>query len=81
MPANEDNSLVAKGYFINDAYFNYSTQRLELGISLQNLFNKKWKETQFETESRLKNEPMPVSEIHFTPGTPFFAKLSVAYKF
>ena len=80
-PANEDNSLVAKGYFITDANFNYSKQRLNLGISLQNLFNKKWKETQFETESRLKNELMPVSEIHFTPGTPFFAKMSVAYKF
>jgi hypothetical protein len=48
---------------------------------MQNLLNKKWKETQFETESRLKNEPMPVSEIHFTPGTPFFAKLNVTYKF
>ena len=80
-PANEDNSLVAKGYFITDANFNYSKQRFELGISLQNLLNKKWKETQFETESRLKNELMPVSEIHFTPGTPFFAKLSFTYKF
>jgi hypothetical protein len=29
----------------------------------------------------LKNEPAPVSEIHFTPGTPFFVKLGVSYFF
>jgi hypothetical protein len=48
---------------------------------VQNLFNVRWKETQFDTESRLKGEMQPVSEIHFTPGTPFFLKASVAYFF
>jgi hypothetical protein len=31
--------------------------------------NTKWNETQFATESRLKESG--VEEIHFTPGTPF----------
>lgn len=75
-PANEDNSVIAKGYFICDAAINYSRKKWEAGISLQNIFNTKWKETQFDTESRLQAEPGPVSEIHFTPGTPFFARAS-----
>lgn len=80
-PANENNSVEAKGYFIADAAINYLTKKWEAGIAIQNLFNTKWKETQFDTESRLKNEPDPVSEIHFTPGTPFFARLSLTWLF
>lgn len=80
-PANEDNSVVAKGYFIVDAAVNYSRKNWEAGLSIQNLLNSKWKETQFDTESKLQTEPAPVSEIHFTPGTPFFARLSVTIFF
>ena len=80
-PANEDNSVVAKGYFVIDAAINYTRKKWEAGFSIQNLLNTKWKETQFDTESRLQNEPAPVSEIHFTPGTPFFARLSFAVFF
>ena len=80
-PANEDNSVVAKGYFVTDAAINYTKKNWEAGISIQNLFNTKWKETQFDTESRLQNETDPVSEIHFTPGTPFFARLSFSLFF
>lgn len=75
-PANEDNSVVAKGYFVTDAAINYTKKKWEAGIAIQNLFDTKWKETQFDTESRLQNEPAPVSEIHFTPGSPFFARAS-----
>ncbi|MDA0713870.1 MAG: NAD(P)H-binding protein [Bacteroidetes bacterium] len=38
-------------------------------------------ETQFATESRLRNETDPVEEIHFTPGTPFFLKGNISYYF
>ena len=75
-PANEDNSVVAAGYFITDAAINLSNKKWEAGLSIQNLLNTKWKETQFDTESQLQSEPAPVSEIHFTPGTPFSARLS-----
>lgn len=80
-PANEENSVVAKGYFIVDAALNYTQKKYEIGLSVQNAFNSKWKETQFDTESRLRNEAAPVSEIHFTPGTPFFARLSCSVFF
>ncbi len=80
-PANEDNSIVAKGYFVNDLQANYTRKNYVLGLSIQNLFNTRWKETQFATESRLKGESVPVEEIHFTPGTPFFGKLSLTVLF
>ena len=80
-PANEDNSIVAKGYFINDANVNYQWKNLNIGIAVENLFNTAWNETQFATESRLKNEKGSVEEIHFTPGTPFFLKGMVTVRF
>lgn len=80
-PANEDNSIVANGYFVNDLQANYTRRAYTLGLSVQNLFDVRWKETQFATESRLRNEAAPVEEIHFTPGTPFFARLSLTYSF
>jgi outer membrane receptor protein involved in Fe transport len=78
-PANEDNTVVAKGYFITDLQANYARKNYTLGLTVQNLLNTRWKETQFDTESRLKGEAVPVSEIHFTPGSPFFARLSLTY--
>jgi hypothetical protein len=74
-PANEDNSVEAKGYFVNDLAVNYTKPKYEIGMAVENLFNTKWNEAQFETTSRLRNEPSPVTELHFTPGVPFFAKL------
>lgn len=80
-PANETNSVRASSYFIIDAAINYTQPKWELGLTVQNMLNSKWKETQFDTESRLQAEPAPVSEIHFTPGSPFFARLGFAYFF
>ncbi len=79
--ANEDFSTVAKGYCIADAALNYITPKWEVGFTIQNLLNSKWKETQFDTESRLSNEPAPVTEIHFTPGTPFCLRLNAVIFF
>jgi outer membrane receptor for Fe3+-dicitrate len=80
-PANEDNSIVAKGYFITDMNISYQWKQFTLGIITENIFNTKWNETQFATTSRLKDEAEPVTEIHFTPGVPFNIKGSVSYRF
>ncbi len=80
-PANEDNSIVAKGYAISDLNLNYTYDKVTFGLSIENILNSKWNETQFATESRLKNESASVEEIHFTPGTPFFIKGKVTYTF
>ena len=80
-PANEDNSIVAKGYFISDLNVNYQYKNINFGIAVENIFDTAWNETQFATESRLQNEPESVEEIHFTPGTPFFMKGKITYTF
>ncbi|MCB0426686.1 MAG: TonB-dependent receptor plug domain-containing protein [Mangrovimonas sp.] len=80
-PANEDNSIVAEGYFVTDLNANYTFNHFSLGVVIENLFDTEWNETQFATESRLFNEPDSVEEIHFTPGTPFFIKGVVSYTF
>ncbi|TRW97185.1 TonB-dependent receptor [Flavobacterium gawalongense] len=80
-PANEDNSIVAKGYFVSDFNINYKIKNISFGVAIENLFNTKWNETQFATESRLQNESTSVAEIHFTPGTPFFMKGKITYTF
>ncbi|AZQ44714.1 TonB-dependent receptor [Nonlabens ponticola] len=80
--ANEDNSIVAEGYFVSDLNVNYDlTNNLRLGVAVQNLFDIEWNETQFATESRLSTEAESVEEIHFTPGTPFFIRGSLQYRF
>ena len=80
-PANEFNSVQADGYFIADMLLTYSWEKFELTISAENIFNCKWREAQFDTESRLQFEPQPVSEIHYTSGTPRFLKTGISFKF
>ncbi|MEO8066710.1 MAG: TonB-dependent receptor [Flavobacteriales bacterium] len=80
-PANETNSVVAKGYVLLDATASYRLKSLEIGVSAENLLNSEWNQAQFDTESRLSNESDPVSELHFTPGTPFFLKGFVSVRF
>lgn len=80
-PANEDNSVTALGHFILDAVLDYRFKNFKLGLSAQNLFNIDYNEAQFDTESRLFNEPNSVSELHFTPGSPFFIKANLSLFF
>ncbi|MCC7504679.1 MAG: TonB-dependent receptor [Saprospiraceae bacterium] len=87
-PANEDNSLVAEGFFLLDAQLAYAPVRrngqspVEFSLGAQNLANTLWKEAQFETTSRLPGESAEgVTEIHYTPGTPFFIKGGVTLRF
>lgn len=79
--ANEDNSIVAEGYFVLDAVLNYTKKKYEVGFSIENLLNTEWNEAQFATESRLRNEPDIVNELHYTPGNPFFARVKFALFF
>jgi hypothetical protein len=80
-PANEENSVTARGYFLLDGGLTYTARKLELGLSFENILDVEWNEAQFDTESRLFDEPLPVTELHYTPGTPFFVKGSVSVFF
>jgi outer membrane cobalamin receptor len=80
-PANADYSLVAKGYFLTDLTANYTRKNYEIGLSIENLFNTTWNETEIEYITRLKNEAAPVDELSYTAGIPFFAKLKFSVFF
>jgi outer membrane cobalamin receptor len=80
-PANETNTVRAQGYFLLDMLMAYRIKKFELHVSVENMLNSEWREAQFDTESRLKSEANPVSEIHYTPGTPAFFKAGIAFTF
>lgn len=80
-PANEDNSVRAKGYTVFDASASYRFSKYRINVVVENLFNTEWNEAQFDTESRLRGESEPVSEIHFTPGNSRNLRLGLSYLF
>ena len=80
-PGNNTYTLKADGYYVTDLKINYTQKRYEIGLSIENLLNAKWNEFEAEEVSQLKGETAPVDQMSFTPGTPFFAKLRVAFFF
>ena len=80
-PANETNTVRAEGYMLTDVILSYRVKQFELTLSAENLLNSDWREAQFDTESRLKNEINSVSEIHFTPGSPRNIKAGLTFHF
>jgi outer membrane receptor protein involved in Fe transport len=80
-PANESNTVTAEGYSVIDLGMGYHTPFWRVGLNIENLLNTEWNEAQFDTESRLFDEPAPVDELHFTPGTPLAVRLSASYYF
>lgn len=80
-PANEANTVRAKGYTVFDLSGDYRIGKYKLNLVVENLFDAEWNEAQFDTESRLRNESAPVSELHFTPGNPRNVRVGVSYLF
>jgi outer membrane receptor protein involved in Fe transport len=69
-PANEDGSLIAKGFTTLDANAGARWRNLELGIDVQNVCDTLYREVNFANISRLSYEPAPVTGIHYSPGWP-----------
>lgn len=80
-PANEDNSVVAQGYTVLDLSASYRFGSYQINFVVENLTDTDWNEAQFDTESRLRGEVAPVSELHFTPGNPRNARVGLSYSF
>lgn len=80
-PANEDYSIVAKGYTVVDAHLNYKFKNITFSAIIDNVLNTNWNEAQFATLSKLRSEVVPVEEIHFTPGTPLNIRFKVLLSF
>ncbi|MGH7507015.1 MAG: TonB-dependent receptor domain-containing protein, partial [Longimicrobiales bacterium] len=69
-PANETGSVTAQGYTLFNLVGGYRIGPVRLNLAIENLFDTVWNEAQFDTQSRLPGELVPVSELHFTPGSP-----------
>lgn len=80
-PANEDNTVTARGYSLLDAGITYTRPRFQLALNATNILNKEWNEAQFDTETLLPGEVSSVSELTFTPGDPFFLKAGISFFF
>lgn len=80
-PANDNATIIAKGYCVLDAFFAYKRQQCRLSFTIENLLNTNWNEAQFATLSKLQNEQHPIEELNFTPGTPLNLKISLNYSF
>jgi hypothetical protein len=81
-PANEDRSLTAHGYTVLDLLLRYRWRNLEASIEVLNFTDHDWRETQFATDSCLRQEvgvdprcPASgggdgISDINFVSGYP-----------
>ena len=45
-----------------------------MSLSIVNLFDTEWRQTQLANTSRLLGEPAPVTDMHIVPGSPYKAK-------
>lgn len=80
-PLVEDESIFADSYFLVNQSVFYTTKKIQVGLSVQNLLNSEWMEAVFYDASQLKGEVIPVDDFHFTPGTPRFTKILMSYFF
>lgn len=81
-PATQNNSIVAKGYFVNDLVLSYQKKAVIFSVQIQNLFNTSWNEAMFAETTRLKGEAAGgYEQLTFTPGTPFYLKAGIGFRF
>jgi outer membrane receptor protein involved in Fe transport len=86
-PLIEDRSVKAPSWTVFDLIERYqlpvklSHGRLEAFLSVQNLLDTQWEQATFYFESRLRNEPTGVNDIHFVPGLPRFFMGGLAWYF
>ncbi|MBT8400126.1 MAG: TonB-dependent receptor [Rhodothermia bacterium] len=80
-PASENASVTAEGYTLVNLFAAYRFSDVKVSLTVENLLDTEWNEAQFDTESRLRNEIVSVSGLHFTPGNPRNVRLGLAYHF
>jgi outer membrane receptor protein involved in Fe transport len=77
-----DAGVRASGLDVVDLGVNKRLRRdLDFNLSIDNLFNKRYYETQNFFESRVRPGDEPAARIHATPGFPFGVTVGVTYRF
>lgn len=79
--ADETGDVRALGSTLVELFGSCRIGGAELVLAVDNLFDVDWNEAQFATTSRLRDEPAPVTELHFTPGARRSIQLGAGYRF
>ena len=79
--ADETNTVRARQSHVWEAFAAWQRGPVRFGAAIDNLFDAEWNEAQFATTSRLRGEARPVTELHFTPGSPRSLVLSAELRF
>jgi hypothetical protein len=80
-PGNDSGTLTAQGYLIFDLIAGRTFGKLDLNLTVNNLFNSDWREAQFADTSAVTPGGPAVEQMHFTPGIPLTATATAAYRF
>ena len=76
-PANDDGSLRAEGYALMDLVAEHKVGKTSLGLTVTNLLDSSWREAQFAEESRSSPSSSVMEDVHFTPGSPMTAMVTL----
>ena len=62
-PADQYYAVTALGYYVMDASIAYERKRWQISLTVENFLDTKWNEAQFTTETQLRNEAQPVTQL------------------
>jgi outer membrane receptor protein involved in Fe transport len=77
-PANDDGSLTAQGFGLVDVVAQHAFGATTVGLSVENLLDADWREAQLAEESRVAPTADLVEDVHFTPGAPLTALVTLS---
>ncbi len=77
--ASDDGSLTARGYALVDVVAEHHLGRAtQLGLTIENLLDADWREAQFAETSRISPMAKVREDVHFTPGAPLTALVTLS---
>jgi hypothetical protein len=78
-PADERGEITALGQSLLEVTASWRMGCARVVAVVENALNQEWNEAQFATTSRLPGESGPVTELHFTPGSPRGVTLAIRW--
>ena len=76
-----DQNDFAPPFYVVDMVVGFDTENWGVELAVDNLFNTKWEDAVFSYETRPEQNGPTYNGIHWTPGSPLFARFSVTAKF
>ena len=76
-----DQGDFAPPYYIVDLVGGYITPQWAVELAIDNLFDTEWEDAVFSYQTRPERNGETINGIHWTPGTPFSARLTVTAYF